>query len=59
MRCPAYIARATAERFDRTQLGYRRFPCRDCGGGFNECSGTMFNRLQYPTDVVCLVVLVL
>jgi putative transposase len=38
-------------------LGYRRFRCRDCRRGFNERTGTSFNRLQYPTDVVCLVVL--
>jgi transposase-like protein len=49
--------RATSERSDRTELGYRRFRCRDYHCGFNERSGTVFNRLQYPTDVVCLVVL--
>ena len=57
MRCPACNSRATTERPDRTELGYRCFRCRDCHRGFNERSGTMFNRLQYPTDVVCLVVL--
>lgn len=57
MRCPACNSRATTERSDRTELGYRRFRCRDCHCGFNERSGTMFNRLQYPTDVVCLAVL--
>ena len=57
MHCPACSSRATSERSARTQLGYRRFRCRDCGRGFNERSGTMFNRLQYPTDIVCLVVL--
>src|SRR5512147_679180 len=57
MRCPACNSRATTERSDRTELGYRRFRCRVCGRGFNERSGTMFNRLPYPTNVVCLVVL--
>ena len=57
MQCPVCTSRATSERSDRTELGYRRFRCRDCGCGFNERSGTVFNRLQYPTDVVCLVVL--
>lgn len=56
MQCLACTSRATTERSDRTELGYRRFRCRDCGRGFNERSGTVFNRLQYPTDVVCLVV---
>jgi len=38
-------------------LGYRRFRCRTCKREFNERTGTCFNHLQYPTDVVCLVVL--
>src|SRR5262249_39545602 len=45
------------ERAERTELGYRRFRCGTCQQGFNERTGTLFNRLQYPTDVVCLVVL--
>ena len=39
----------------RTALGYRTFRCQACGRGFNERSGTPFNHLQYPTDVVLLV----
>jgi putative transposase len=57
MRCPHCQSIATTERPDRTKLGYRRFRCRDCQCGCNERTGTPFNRLQYPTDVVCLVVL--
>jgi putative transposase len=38
-------------------LGDRRFRCRVCRRSFNERTGTPFNRLQYPTDVVCLVAL--
>jgi putative transposase len=57
MRCPHCQSTATTERPDRTKLGYRRFRCRDCQRGFNERTGTPFNRLQYPTDVICLVVL--
>ena len=38
-------------------MGYRRFRCRTCKREFNERTGTSFNHLQYPTDVVCLVVL--
>lgn len=48
---------ATTEQAGRTELGYRRFRCRDCQRGFNERTGTPLNRLQYPTDVICLVVL--
>jgi putative transposase len=57
MRCPHYQSLSTTERPDQTELGYRRFRCRECQRGFNERTGTPFNRLQYPTDVVCLVVL--
>jgi putative transposase len=57
MACPHCGSTAITERPDRTELGYRRFRCRDCQRGFNKRTGTLYNRLQYPTDVVCLVVL--
>jgi putative transposase len=38
-------------------LGSRRFRCHACQREFNERTGTPFHRLQYPTEVVCLVVL--
>jgi transposase-like protein len=57
MRCPHCQSTATTKRPDRTELGYCRFRCCDCSRVFNERTGTLFNRLQYPTDVICLVVL--
>jgi putative transposase len=57
MPCPHCQSTAMTECPDRTELGYRRFRCRNCTRVFNERTGTPFNRLQYPTDVVCLVVL--
>ena len=57
MECPHCEAADTSERRERTELGYRRFRCRTCQREFNERTGTRFNHLQYPTDVVCLVVL--
>jgi putative transposase len=57
MRCPHCRSSATTKRSDRTELDYRRFRCRACQRVFNERTGTAFNRLQYPTDVVCLVLL--
>jgi DDE superfamily endonuclease len=56
MTCPHCESTATPERSDRTALGYRRFRRRDCSRILNERTGTLFNRLQYPTDVLCLVV---
>src|SRR3954469_18981216 len=57
MRCPHCESADTSERRERTELGYRRFRCQTCKREFNERTGTRFNHLQYPTDVVCLVVL--
>jgi putative transposase len=57
MTCPRCASTATTDRPDRTELGYRRFRCRACKRVFNERTGTLFNRLQYPTDIVSLVVL--
>jgi putative transposase len=57
MECPHCHSSATAERPERTLRGERRFRCRTCERGFNERTGTLFNRLQYPTEVLCLVIL--
>src|SRR4051794_12688967 len=57
MRCPHCESADTSERRERTELGYRRFRCRTCHREFNERTGTRFTHLQYPTDIVCLVVL--
>ena len=57
MSCPHCASTTTTERPDRTALGYRRFRCRSCNRGFNERTGTLFNHLQFPTDVICFVVL--
>jgi hypothetical protein len=54
---PYWASTATTDRPDHTELGYRRFRCRDCKRVFNERTGTLFNRLPYPTDIVSLVVL--
>ena len=48
---------SVSERPERTAQGYRRFRCRACGKQFNERSGTLLNRTQYPSDVIALVVL--
>jgi putative transposase len=57
MTCPHGESTAITERSERTELGYRRFRCRVCKREFTERTGTPFNRLHYPTDVVCLVIL--
>jgi putative transposase len=57
MRCLECGSGAVTERPERTAQGYRRFRCRACGKQFNERSGTLLNRTQYPSDVIALVVL--
>jgi len=55
--CPRCAATDAAAQPRRTALGYRTFHCRACRRLFNERTGTPFNHLQYPTDLVLLVVL--
>ncbi len=56
MPCP-HCAAATVEQRRHTALGYRTFRCLACGRVCNERTGTPYNHLQYPTDLVLLVVL--
>jgi hypothetical protein len=57
MRCAHCESTAMTESPEWTGLGYRRFRRRMCTWELNERTGTPFNRLQYPMDAVCLVVL--
>ena len=57
MRCVGCGSSAVSERPERTLQGYRRFRCRACGKQFNERSGGLLNRTQFPSDVIALVVL--
>ena len=57
MPCPHCAATATTAQARRTALGYHTFRCLACRRIFNERTGTPYNHLQYPTDLVLLVVL--
>ncbi len=57
MTCPQCASTATTALAKTTQLGYRIFRCQACWRTFNERTGTPFNYLEYPTDIVLLVVL--
>ena len=57
MSCPHCAATAIVEQPRRTALGYRTFRCRRCRRSCNERTGTSFNHLHVPTDVVLMVVL--
>ncbi|MEE8422739.1 MAG: IS6 family transposase, partial [Dehalococcoidia bacterium] len=57
MTCPHCGSEETSRRRRRSSLGYRTSACRACRRIFNERTGTPFNELQYPTDIVLLAVL--
>ena len=57
MSCPHCQSSSVSKRKHRTSLGYKTFFCRDCDRRFNERTGTPFNDLQCPTDIVLLAVL--
>jgi putative transposase len=57
MNCPYCASPATTQLARKTSLGYRVFRCTSCHRIFNERSSTPFNRLEFPTDIVLLVVL--
>jgi transposase-like protein len=57
MNCPYCMSTAIKEQRKKTSLGYHTFRCSACRHSFNEHTGTLFNSLPYPTDIVLLVVL--
>lgn len=52
-----YRSVSIAKRRRRTFLGYRIYYCSSCLHQFNERTGSPFNDLQFPTDIVLLAVL--
>ncbi len=57
MICPHCSCDRTTTLNQPTKLGYMRYRCNSCGKTFNERTGTPYNFLEYPTDIVLLVVL--
>ena len=57
MNCPDCRSPQTRKLSTHTDLGYARFCCRSCRRTFNERTGTPFNYLEMPTDIVFQVVL--
>jgi len=57
MPCPHCAATATTAQSRCTALGERTFRCGRCRRIVNERTGTPYNHVQYPTDLVLLVVL--
>jgi putative transposase len=57
MLCPYCTSATTRIPAARTQLGYRTFRCLICRRTQGERTGTPFNHLTFPTDIVLQVVL--
>ncbi len=56
MTCSHCGSQETNRRRRRSSLGFHTFARRACRRIFNERTGTPFNDLQYPTDIVLLAV---
>src|SRR5260370_38401038 len=57
MTCPHCQSREISKRNGTTDLGYELLRCDTCCRKFNERTGTPFNHLEFPTDIVFQVVL--
>ena len=56
MTCPYCPSRPISKRIGTTDLGYGVFRCSACQRKFNERTGTPFNHLEFPTDIVFQIV---
>ena len=52
MHCPHCHSDDTRARSKTTNLGYARYFCRACKRTFNERTGTPFNHIEVPTDII-------
>jgi putative transposase len=57
MNCPHCQSSKTRALSNTTDLGYAIYRCTSCRRNFNERTGTQFNFLEMPTDIVFQVVL--
>ena len=57
MNCPHCATIVTKKRTKKTKLGYATFFCPQCRSTFNERTGSPFNYLEFPTDIVLLAVI--
>src|SRR5262245_38416736 len=57
MSCPYCRSRQTQKLHRMTNLGYAVFRCGRCQRKFNQRTGTPFNFLEFPTDIVFQVLL--
>jgi len=56
MNCPHCQSNHVHACRTKTNLGYPQYRCYSCGKQYNERTGTPFNFLEYPTEVVMITV---
>lgn len=52
MTCPHCLSNCTSQLQRTTNLGYPVFHCRNCDRTFNERTGSPFNFIEVPTDIL-------
>jgi len=57
MDCPHCNLSNTYARNTTTTLGYQEYRCQKCNRQFNERTGTVFNFIEYPTEIVVMTVI--
>ncbi|MBD3884735.1 IS6 family transposase [Phormidium tenue FACHB-886] len=57
MNCPGCCSARTTRLQRITDLGYAMFRCKECCRTFNERTGTPFNFIEVPTDIIFQVLL--
>ena len=56
MDCPHCQSKAIRKLKETTRLNYQQFYCRTCGKQYNERTGTPLNFIEYPSEVVMMVI---
>ena len=56
MKCLHCDSKRTSLLKSQTNLGYQQYRCHRCHKQFNERTGTPYNYIEYPTEVVTLAV---
>jgi transposase-like protein len=54
MKCPHCSTKKLIQLKATTQLGYKQYKCNGCSRQFNERTGTDFNYIEWPNEVVML-----
>ena len=56
MDCPHCKSNNVLKCNSKTTLGYQQYRCRACSKQYNERTGSIFNYIEYPTEIVMIAV---